>query len=381
MTVLFFYGTLRHLPLLQQVLGREVAVEPAALPGHTVARAEAGDWPALVPLAGGLASGSLMRDATDSDLERLDFYEGGFGYRLAAQSVRASDGTTLTALVYMPPEGQGSAGDWSLDDWRLTWGNVAVATAADVMMLMGQRSGAEVARRYGLMQVRGASRLRAATAAPATRRHHAGESDVQVLRHRQSYANFFALEEYDLTYRRFDGSRSPVINRAVFVSGDAVTVLPYDPVRDRVLLIEQFRAGPMGRGDPQPWLLEAIAGRIDAGETPEQAARREAVEEAGLNLGALEFVAGYYPSPGAKSEYIYSYVALTDLPDGIEGVFGVEGEAEDIRGHLIGFEALMSLIASGEVNNAPLMLTAFWLQRERARLRAPGHGDSDNTSV
>ena len=71
MTVLFFYGTLRHLPLLQQVLGREVAVEAAALPGHTVARAEAGDWPTLVPLAGALASGSLMRDATDSDLERL----------------------------------------------------------------------------------------------------------------------------------------------------------------------------------------------------------------------------------------------------------------------------------------------------------------------
>ncbi len=62
-------------------------------------------------------------------------------------------------------------------------------------------------------------------------------------------------------------------------------------------------------------------------------------------------------------------------------MFGVEGEAEDIRGHLIGFEALMSLIASGEVNNAPLMLTAFWLQRERARLRTPRHGDSDNTSV
>lgn len=381
MTVLFFYGTLQHLPLLQQVLGREVTVEPAVLPGHTIARAAAGDWPTLVPLSGALASGSLMRDATESDLERLDFYEGGFGYRLAAQSVQTLDGTTLTALVYTPPKGQTSAGDWSLDDWCRDWGDVAVATAADVMMLMGQRSGAEVARRYGLMQVRGASRLRAATAAPATRRHHADDSDVQVLRHRQSYANFFALEEYDLTYRRFDGSRSPVINRAVFVSGDAVTVLPYDPARDRVLLIEQFRAGPMGRGDPQPWLLEAIAGRIDAGETPEQAARREAVEEAGLALGALEFVAGYYPSPGAKSEYIYSYVALTDLPDGIEGVFGVEGEAEDIRGHLVSCETFMSLVESGEVNNAPLMLTAFWLQRERTRLRALRHGDSDNTSV
>ncbi|MFZ0097282.1 MAG: gamma-glutamylcyclotransferase family protein, partial [Gemmobacter sp.] len=136
MTVLFFYGTLRHLPLLQQVLGRDVMVEPAVLPGHSVARAEAGDWPTLVPLAGALASGSLMRDATDTDLERLDFYEGGFGYRLAAQSVQSSDGTTLTALVYMPPEAQRSAGDWSLNDWCRDWGDVAVATAADVMMLM-----------------------------------------------------------------------------------------------------------------------------------------------------------------------------------------------------------------------------------------------------
>jgi len=160
------------------------------------------------------------------------------------------------------------------------------------------------------------------------------------------------------------------VSRAVFISGDAVTVLPYDPVRDRVLLIEQFRPAPMARGDAQPWLLEAIAGRIDPGESPEQAARREAFEEAGLVLGDLLPVAQYYPSPGAKSEFLYSYVALTDLPDGAAGVFGVEGETEDIRGQLVDFADLMALVASGEAANAPLILTALWLQRERARLRA-----------
>jgi ADP-ribose pyrophosphatase len=177
------------------------------------------------------------------------------------------------------------------------------------------------------------------------------------------------VEEYALRFRRFDGTLSPEVNRAVFISGDAVTVLPYDPVRDVVLLIEQFRPGPFARGDAQAWSLEAIAGRIDAGETPEEAARREAMEEAGLTLGAMEYVGGYYPTPGAMAEFLYSYVALTDLPEGVEGVFGVEGEAEDIRGHRMPFAEFEGLMASGEVNNGPLLLTGLWLQRERARLR------------
>ena len=81
-------------------------------------------------------------------------------------------------------------------------------------------------------------------------------------------------------------------------------------------------------------------------------------------------VARYYPSPGAVSEYLYSYVALTDLADGAAGVFGVAGETEDIRGHLLSFAQLMELVGSGEIENAPLILTALWLQRERARLMA-----------
>ena len=93
------------------------------------------------------------------------------------------------------------------------------------------------------------------------------------------------------------------------------------------------------------------------------------MEEAGLALGELLPVAGYYPTPGAKAEFLYSYLALCDLPDGVAGVFGMAGEAEDIRGHLVSFDRLMDLVASGEASNAPLVLTALWLQRERGRLR------------
>lgn len=197
--------------------------------------------------------------------------------------------------------------------------------------------------------------------APTTLRHRAGPQDVQIVAQTVPYQDFFAVQETHLTHRRFDGTTSAVIKRAAFISGDAVTVLPYDPVRKRVLLVEQFRAGPLARRDAQPWSLEAIAGRIDAGETPEDAARREAAEEAGLTLGPLRQIAAYYPSPGAMNEYLYSFVAICDLPDGIAGIHGLASEAEDIRGHLIGLDHLMDLVRTGEINNAPLILTAQWL--------------------
>ena len=246
-------------------------------------------------------------------------------------------------------------------------GPEAEALAQAVMSGFGQVPAAAMRRRLGSVRVAVASRMRAAEAAPRGLRIGTGE--VEVLARCHGHAGFFGLEILTLSHRRFDGAMSEDITREVFVSGDAVTVLPYDPVRDRVLVIEQFRVGPLGRGDRLPWQLEAIAGRIDPGETPDTAARREAVEEAGLILGALEKVAEYYPSPGAVAEYLYSFVALCDLPDGVAGVFGAEEEDEDIKGHVLSFDQLLAVMAAGEIGNSPLLLTVLWLQRERARLR------------
>lgn len=245
---------------------------------------------------------------------------------------------------------------------------VAPALAEDIMALAGKARAAVVAARLGSMGVRASSRARLESA-PTEVRHRAGPGDVVVEGLELGYSSFFAVEDYRVSWRRFDGGMSVVADRAAFLSGDAVTVLPYDPVRDRVLVVEQFRTGPLARGDSQCWQIEAVAGRVDPDETPQEAARREAVEEAGLDLRDLIEVARYYPSPGAVSEFLYSYVALVDLPDGLAGVFGVAEEAEDIRTHVLGFDRFMGLVASGEIENAPLILTALWLQRERGRLR------------
>ncbi len=246
-------------------------------------------------------------------------------------------------------------------------GPEALALAGLVMRAFGHLSPVRVARRLPSLRVEAASRVRAEKSAGRGLRVGGGAVEAGAVE--PSHAGFFSLEVHRLCHGRFDGAMSPWLVREVFVVGDAVTVLPYDPVRDRVLLIEQFRMGPFGRGDPLPWQLEAIAGRIDPGETPEEAARREAVEEAGLVLGALEKVAEYYPTPGAVAEYLYSYVALCDLPDGVAGVFGAAEEAEDIKGHLVSFDRLVEVMAAGEIGNAPLLLTVLWLQRERGRLR------------
>lgn len=246
-------------------------------------------------------------------------------------------------------------------------GEEGLALAALVLRGFGHLPAETMARRLPGLRVEAASRVRAAASAGRGLRRGSGEVASGAVT--PAHAGFFAVNVHRLRHRRFDGSFSQELTREVFVVGDAVTVLPYDPRRDRVLLVEQFRMGPYGRGDPLPWQLEAIAGRIDPGETPEEAARREAVEEAGLVLGALEKVAEYYPTPGAVAEYLYSYVALCDLPDGVAGVFGSPDEAEDIKGHLLSFDRLVEVMAAGEIGNAPLLLTVLWLQRERARLR------------
>lgn len=355
-THIFVAGLAAEPDLLAAILGPFEA-SPACAEGFVLVKADGWPW-SIVQVQPGQTDGLILEIDADA-ASRLDFGLRGLG--LQPRPVQ-----NLSALTYV---GVGQGPGAAITPQVLS---VVIAAMADILALQGQHRPEAIAARLFPVLVRASSRLRAGVAAPAVLRHAATAHDVTVHALRQPYAHFFAIEEYDVSWRRFDGTTSQTVTRAAFLSGDAVTVLPYDPVRDRVLVVEQFRAGPLARGDAQLWQIETIAGRVDPFETPETAARREAEEEAGLILSDLIFVARYYASVGAVSEYLYSYIALTDLPDDSAGVFGVEGEAEDIRGHLISFDALMAMITSAEIENAPLILTALWLQRERTRLRLDG---------
>ena len=377
MLPLFVYGTLRHLPLLEQVIGHSVPEadrRAATLRDHLARWAQGQAFPMVMPEPGAQAEGLLLTGLSAQDMTRLDYYEGGFGFHLARVQVQAGAGE-VTAQVWFPDAGLWEAGDpFDLSGWEARWGDINVAAAAEMMDYIDRHDPTEIARMYPMIHARAASRVAArragAPADPAMPTSGKTRDDVTPVDLTRPYADFFAVEEHHLSFRRFDGAQSPVVNRAVFVASDAAILLPYDPVRDRVMVIEQFRAGPWARGDQAPWPLEPVAGRVDPGETPEQAAHREAAEEAGLTLHRLERVSGNYPSPGSTSEYFHIFVGLCDLPDRSDDLGGVASEDEDIRSHILSFPTFLDLIDRDLLTVGPLILAGHWLARNRDRLRA-----------
>ena len=341
MTDLFLYGSLRHVPLLEIVMGRaadRLDISPDRLPDHIALSVVEGPFPCIVPAPGQSAEGVLLRGLGQNDLDRLNFYEGSFAYDL--QEITLESGAK--ALGYFARPDQWTTRDpWSLTQWQADWGALSCFAAREVMDYFGVYTADRVAQMFPMIRSRAAAQVNALRS-----KHGAGtlDGEVRIDRIDRAYTNYFALNEYHLAHERFDGTMTDVLERAVFVATDAALVLPYDPVRDRVMLVEQLRMGPVARGDRAQWQLEPIAGRVDPGESPEDAAHREAQEEAGLTLRKIEKIAEVYSSPGDSTEFFYIYLGLADLPDDSTGVNGLEAENEDIRSHLIGFDALITMV-------------------------------------
>ena len=186
---------------------------------------------------------------------------------------------------------------------------------------------------------------------------------------RKVYEGFFSVEEHDLSYQKFNKEQSAVVTRSALISSDAVIVLPYDPVNDRILLIEQFRTGPYVKGDDEPWVLEPIAGLIDEGETPESAGIREAQEEAHLKIRELELVARSYPSPGISTEFFHQYIGIVELPESSNLIAGLSSENEDIRSHIFEYAQFSNMIRSGIIKVGPAILIGLWLAKNRKILQ------------
>src|SRR5690606_25139763 len=173
---------------------------------------------------------------------------------------------------------------------------------------------------------------------------------VEIVRRENCFAGFYRLDRLHLRHRQFSGEMGPQISRELFVRHDAVCVLPYDPQRDEVVLIEQFRVGALGKTD-NPWLIELVAGLIDKDELPEEVAHREAQEEAGLVFGALWPMTKYFPSPGGSNEFVHLYLGRCQTT-GAGGLHGLEEEAEDIRVTVWAFEDALQAVRDGRIANA-----------------------------
>lgn len=200
------------------------------------------------------------------------------------------------------------------------------------------------------------------------------ERKWELLARETAYEGFFRLARYRVRHTLFDGGWSEVLQREVFERGHAAAVLPYDPERDRVALIEQFRVGAL-EAPGGPWLLELVAGIIEAGETAAEVVRREALEEAGCTVTELERICEYLVSPGGTTERTTLFVGRADLA-GVSGVHGLAHEHEDILVHVVDADAAIAMADDGRVSNAMGQIGLQWFARHRRRLRRRWTGAS-----
>ena len=201
----------------------------------------------------------------------------------------------------------------------------------------------------------------------------AKEQTVQVHEHTTPYRGYMQLDIYKFRHRVFDRGWSDDISREVIERGHVVAVLPYDPVRDEVVLLEQFRIGAYTAAGMSPWQIECVAGIIDPGHTTEETAAREMEEETGTVVSDLEPVHTYLTSPGFTSESICMYCGRVDA-EGIGGIHGLAHEGEYIRVFTVSPEEAFRLLDSGCIENGMTIIALHWLRHHRARLRGKWAG-------
>lgn len=184
------------------------------------------------------------------------------------------------------------------------------------------------------------------------------------------YQGFFRIDQYQIQHRLFNGGWSNEFSREIFERGDAVVLIPYDPVLDKVVLIEQFRAGAI-RASKSPWMLEFIAGMFGENESPVDVAIREAEEEAKLLIDKdnVQHVMNFLSTPGGCSEKLFMYLAIIDASELSSGeVAGLDYENEDILSHVVSRQQALTWLAEGKIENASTIIGLQWLAMNYQRL-------------
>ena len=368
MPSMFFYGTLCDLRLCEIVLGRsreEMQFSNAVLHDHETYWARGQNFPVIVQEKGSIAQGLLLEGLDQTDIDKLDYYESGFDYAPVPVTVETDTGTHDVSVYYCDDPNVASGDKWSLSDWSETWGPTAYQAADEFMWHFGKSSAAVMDPKFPMMERRAHSWRLAQEDPNLAPETGAGDRRVDVVSMTRPYTDYFAMRDFRLRYRKFDGTMSAEVSRAAFVSGDASLVLPYDPRTDQILVLEQFRMAPFARGDKNPWLYEPVAGMIDLGETPQDCAIREAKEEADLDISQLIPISKSYPSPGGSTTFFHSFLGLCNLDNYNTKIGGVADENEDIRPHILPADQAIDMAIQGGFRALPLAMMVLWLQQYR----------------
>ncbi|MGF1700634.1 ADP-ribose diphosphatase [Photobacterium makurazakiensis] len=193
-------------------------------------------------------------------------------------------------------------------------------------------------------------------------------NDIEVLSTESLYQGYFSMVKYRFRHRLFAGGWSQPIERELFERGHAAALLPYDPVTDCVVIVEQFRVGAMA-ADCTPWQLEIVAGIIEEGESSQDVVCREVVEEAGVTVTQVEKITSYLSSSGGCSETLDIFIGRVDSTLA-QGIHGLPEEGEDIRVHVVPRMVAYQWVESGKIENAASIIALQWLQLNYIRLQA-----------
>lgn len=188
--------------------------------------------------------------------------------------------------------------------------------------------------------------------------HTFTSKDVKVEKVTSLYDGFFKMQSYEFKHKCFNGEWSETVKREVFERGHAIAVLPYDPVTEEFVLIEQIRIGALPTSST-PWLMEVIAGVIDDGETEASVCHREAMEEAGIELQHLTKALSYLSSPGGTTERLHIFMAQTDSTKA-QGIHGLDYESEDILVHRVSESQAFQWLEDGTIDNAAAVIALQW---------------------
>lgn len=178
---------------------------------------------------------------------------------------------------------------------------------------------------------------------------------VEVLEKARIYEGFMSLDRAVVRYERFDGTMSAPVSRLSLERGDAVGVLLYDPERDVVVLVEQFRYPAYAAGQPA-WLVEIVAGTVRPGQDPQAVARAEVREEAGYDVETLEHLVTCFLSPGGSSERVHIYQARISVHQRRWPGGGLAGEGEDTCLCIYGREEALARVRSGAIADAKTVI-------------------------
>tara|TARA_B100000131_G_C17941659_1_gene542594 strand:+ start:111 stop:692 length:582 start_codon:yes stop_codon:yes gene_type:complete len=184
------------------------------------------------------------------------------------------------------------------------------------------------------------------------------KSKFKIISRKNLYNGFFKMNELMLKYKKFDGNWSDDIKREVFGGAQVSAVLPYDPKKQEIVLINQFRPGTISK-DKGNYLDEIVAGIIDQGEDPITTAKRECLEETGCEVKKILPINEYFPAPGSSESYYYLFLGEIDTFDG-ERIMGLSSENEDILVKSYKVSDVKKKLENNEILNGLTLIALQW---------------------